>query len=95
MKKACAVLAGQTGSEVHDSFAGEAVDGPELKEGLAVWELDVLAVHLNENARSVGNQIMRTPETLEVCLLGLPEVDWLPEHPAGPEACDDAVDALG
>ena len=35
VEEACALLAGQAGSQVDDSFAGKAVDGAELEDGLA------------------------------------------------------------
>jgi hypothetical protein len=50
MEEAGALLAGQAGGQVDDSLAGKAVDSAELEDCLAVRELDIFAVHLNEGA---------------------------------------------
>jgi len=63
-----ALLASQSGSEVHDAFAGEAVDSTELEDGLSVRELDILAVHLDESAWLVDTQIVRSSEALQMRL---------------------------
>ena len=59
MEEACVLLAGQAGSQVDDSFAGKAVYSAELEDGLAVGQLDVLAVHLNEGAWFLYRYVVR------------------------------------
>ena len=95
MQETGAFPAGQSWGQADHSFPGEAVYGPEFKDGLAVRHPDLFAVHLHEGAGPVDSQAARMSQASEVWSGRLALQCWLSQQTAVLQPPDYAIDALG